>query len=77
MNTPLEYSLKIRINLIFALIDLHYFIKDYPLQNIDCFEVENKNSIVQSGGSDNLLLGNSLVISIQMNRKRDAIADTI
>ena len=77
MNTPPEYSLKTQINLIFALTGLHNFIKDHPSQDIDYFEVENEDPIVQSGGSDNLLLGNSLVTSTRMNRKRDAIADAM
>ncbi len=77
MNTPPEYSIKTKINLIFALTSLHSFIKDHPSQDIDYFEAENEDSIVQSGRSDNLPLGNSLVTSTRMNRKRDDIADAI
>lgn len=77
MKTPPEYSLNIQINLIFILTSLHNFIKDHPLQDIDYFEVENKDPIIQSGVSDNLPLGNSLVTSTRMNRKIDAIADTM
>lgn len=77
MNTPPEYSLKTQINLIFALTGLHNFIKDHPSQDIDYFEVENEDPIVQSGGSDNLLLDNFLVTFTRRNRKRDAIADAM
>ncbi len=77
INTPPEYSLKTQINLIFALTGLHNFTKDHPSQDIDYFEAENEDSIVQSGRSDNLPLGNSFVTFTRMNKKRDAIAKAI
>ena len=77
MNTPPEYSLKTQINLIFALTGLHNFIKDHSSEDTDYFETENEDAIIQSGGSDNLSLGNSLVTSTRMNKKRDAIADAM
>ncbi len=77
MSTPSEYSLKTQINLIFALTGLHNFIKDHLLKDTDYFEAENDHAIIQFGGSNNLPLGNSLVISIRINKKRDVIADDI
>ena len=77
MNILPEYSLKTQINLIFALTDFHNFIKDHPLKNINYFEIENEDAIIQSSGSDNLSLGNSLITFTHMNKKRDAIADAI
>lgn len=65
MNILFEYSLKTEINLTFVLTDLYYFIKDYPLQVVNYFEVENTNdSIILFGGSDNLLLDNFLITFI-------------
>lgn len=61
INTSPKYSLKIQINLIFSLTGLYNFIKNYLLEDIDNFQYENKDAIIQSGGSNNLLLDNSLV----------------
>lgn len=61
MNTLFKYNSKRQINLIFTLINLYNFIKDYFLQNIDYFEVENKKSMIQFCKFDNLSLSNSLV----------------
>ena len=77
MNTLPEYSLKIQINLIFVLTDLYNFINDHPSENTDYFEAENEDAIIQSSGSDNLPLGNFLVTTTYINKKRDAIADTM
>lgn len=77
MNTLSKYSLKTQINLIFALTSLHNFIKNYLLEDTNYFEAENKDAIIQSSRSNNLFLGNSLVTSICMNKKRDVITDTI
>ena len=64
MNTPPKYSLKIQRNWIFALTDLHNFIKDHLLENTNYFEAENDDVIIQSGGSNNLPFDNMLVIFI-------------
>lgn len=63
--------------LFFALTSLHNFTKDYSLQDINYFEVENEDSNIQSGRSDNLLLGYFLVTFIQTNKKIDIIANII
>ena len=46
MNTPLKYSLKTQINLIFALTSLHNFIKNYLSKNTNYFEAKNENAII-------------------------------
>ena len=63
--------------MIFALTGLHNFIKDHLSKNTNYFEAKNEDAIIQFGGSNNLSLGNSLVIFIWMNRKKDAIVDII
>lgn len=77
MNTIPEYSLKRQINLIFVLIGFYNFIKDYLLQDIDYFEVENNNFIVPFNGSDNLLLSSFIVTFIQINKKKNIIANAM
>ncbi len=77
MNIRLEYSLKTQINLIFALTSLHNFINNHPSKNTDYFEVENNDTIIQSGKFDNLPLDISLVTSTYINKKRDIIADVL
>ena len=50
--------------MIFALTDLYYFIKDHPSEDTNYFETENDDANIQFDGSNNLPMGNSLVISI-------------
>lgn len=73
----LNIVLKIQINFIFVLTNLYNFIKDYPSQDIDYFETKNDNSIIPFDESNNLFLGSSLIISIQINKKKNTIAYAI
>lgn len=73
---PPEYSFQTQIWLVFALIGLHKFIKDYLCREPDYFEEEvaitHQDTIADSGS-----LRNSLTISTIMNEKRDRISNEI
>lgn len=76
MNILSKYNLNTQINLIFALIALHNFIKNHFSQDIDYFEIKDEEFIVYFNKFDNLLLKN-FFISIYINKKRDIIATAI
>lgn len=70
INSLSEYNLKTQINLIFTLTCLHNFIKHHLSQDINYFKDKNKNLVLQSGGSNNLLFCNFLVTFTKMNEKK-------